>query len=114
MKSPTTSARRGFRRERHSRFKVVIASVATAGFLGGWLAFAAAHPALPPAESEPAEIASAASTAPQDPTAPTSLPTSAVRTGTPVAGAAATPTQAAAPADPDPAVTRTPRRSRGS
>ncbi|MGE0600237.1 MAG: hypothetical protein AB7J35_13895 [Dehalococcoidia bacterium] len=111
MKSPTATTRRGFRRERHSRFKAVIAAIAAAGFLGGWVAFASAHPALQPCQ---AEATLASPTVQPTTTAATAPPTSAVRTATPIPGSVATPTTAAAPPEPDAAVTRTPRRSRGS
>lgn len=107
MKSQTNRVGRGFRRERHSLLKAAMAGVALIGFGGGWATLASAHsPVEDSDEVVPATTVTAEATR---------MATAVLPTSTPLPTSSASPTVGAAPPQPtNPAVTRSPKRSRGS
>jgi hypothetical protein len=103
--------RKGFTKERHSRLKALLTGIGVLGFACGWAGFSNAHSAPDDNDGALASIDSA-TTRTAAPATRTPLPV-----GTPAPASSSTtivPTATVSGAAPNPAATRTPKKSRGS
>ena len=112
--------RKGFTKERHSGLKAVLAGIGLLGFASGWAGFSNAHsesvsdrPALASIDPVEAGIEAATPTTTRTitPASRTALP---VGTPAPASSTTIVPTATVSGAAPNPAATRTPKKSRGS
>lgn len=78
-----SSNRRGFGNERHNAFKLALSALALAGFVGGWVGFAASHDPAAATPEDQGDVEIVAPDGPEPTATPTETPSPAGRRGTP-------------------------------